>query len=191
VYCIIFLCPLVIVVFYVTKPTKLDTWVPKLMSVLGFRLSLVPLSILPCLPRRVQEHISVELGCVARVDIHPVSLEELQCGPVHLVIRFSVQVRVWVRSCLAGITERWSTVYDHYRYTSLHTLVQRNCVSSRNGSVCESAASWNVDHMAVFRGGGCAVFSLLPLAWDHSKQDYGHVLWKPVYPSSSPQFALT
>jgi hypothetical protein len=37
----------------------------------------------------------------------------------------------------------------------------------------------------------CAVFSLVPLAWDHSKRDYGHDLWKPVYSSSSPQFSLT
>jgi hypothetical protein len=32
----------------------------------------------------------------------------------------------------------------------------------------------------------CAVFSLVPLAWNHSKQDYGHALWKPVCPPSSP-----
>jgi hypothetical protein len=39
--------------------------------------------------------------------------------------------------------------------------------------------------------GFCAVLSLEPLAQDPRKLDYGHALWKPVYPSSSPLFCPT
>jgi hypothetical protein len=37
--------------------------------------------------------IPVEVDCGKQDDIHSVNFEYLQCGSVHLVLRFSVQVR--------------------------------------------------------------------------------------------------
>jgi len=76
--------------------------------------------------------------------IHPISLEDLHLGSVNVVLRISVQVRTWVRSCLAGITDGRSAVCKGGRSWPLLTrgsciyAVAETAVSVKKASSCEN-----------------------------------------------------
>jgi hypothetical protein len=121
--------------------SKVLPGVSKLILVSGFPL--FSMCILPCLPVKSPGMAGLrrrkEVG--AQEATHPISLEDLQHGPVNVVLRISVQVRTWEMSCLAGITDGWRAVCGCSRSWPLLTLGQLNSWRSRNCNECESASS--------------------------------------------------
>jgi len=111
----------------------------------------------------------------APVAIHPISLEDLHLGSVNVVLRISVQVRTWVRSCLAGITDGRNAVCDCGRSWPLLTggsyiyAVAETVVSVKKASSCENGPCGRLWGWCLCRG--CAPnlgLQNLPEAWIHS-----------------------
>jgi hypothetical protein len=98
-------------------------------------------------------NIHGNIGLRKRALVRMRSLTRQSRRFAHLVLQFSVQVKTWETSCFAGITERWSSVFDISRSKSFHTVVQRNWLSRTKCNECEGVSSFDSKPCGRFFGG--------------------------------------